>query len=188
LPAVIPIGDVIPSRTRPWITLLLMGACPVALLDLPWYAAVTLVMIWIHGRTLEDRLGHGRFLLFVAICGAAGHAAQLALPPWGSPVATAGGAAVAGLLGAYFALFPYSRVLLLVPLYPVYFDAVEAPTIILAPFWVLMALLTGISAIPLAAGGVTGAAAVWLFRRPERQRVEWWSEPAAEDRGRKPEA
>ena len=52
-----------------------------------------MLFLWIFGDNVEDRLGHGRFLLFYLICGVAAACAQVALDPdvarsrWWAPAA-----------------------------------------------------------------------------------------------------
>ena len=89
-------------------------------------------------------------------------------------------------MGAYFVLYPHSRVLTLIWLF-IFVDIVEIPAVFFLGFWFLMQLFSGAGSIAQTAGsqgGVAfwahvagflfGVAAVFVFRRPERQRVEWW--------------
>jgi membrane associated rhomboid family serine protease len=92
-------------------------------------------------------------------------------------------AAVGGVVGGYVALFPRSRILLLVPATdgP---DAMEVPALLVPGFWLLAQAiwslespLTAASGAGIAAhvgGAAAGAVAVWIFRQPARARVEWW--------------
>ena len=104
------------------------------------------------------------------------------------PIVGAAGAA-GGVVGAYFALFPTSRILFLLPL-PVSrsFDALEAPAILLVGVWLLLhaigadAELTRTFAVglpPLAAqiaGAAVGGLAVFALRKPLR--MDWSREDA----------
>ena len=90
-------------------------------------------------------------------------------------------------MGAYFVLFPRSRVLILVPI-PFFLQVVEAPAVAFLALWFLMQLFGGLGTLSGFAGGpggglafwahvasfVAGAIAVLALRRPERQRIEWW--------------
>jgi rhomboid family protein len=217
----IPIRDVIPSRTTPWITIALVAASLVTFLatafrpapdldlvfaayglvpaEFSWRAVFTaaflhtgwlhlgsnLVVLWVFGATLEDRMGHPRFLAFYALavaCAAIVH--SWAAPQLATPIVGASGA-VAGVMGAYFVLFPTSRVLVLVSLV-VWTDAIEVPAIFFLGMWFVSQVASGLghTATP-AIGGlafwsqvggfVAGIAAVWVFRRRERIDVAWWS-------------
>jgi len=141
-----------------------------------------MLYLWIFGDNVEDRLGHARFLLFYFACGAAAAAGQtLSNPASLVPMIGASGA-IAGVMGAYFLLFPHSRVLTFVWLI-LYFDVLEIPAIFFLGFWFFMQLLSGVGSIGLHGGGTAfwahasgfaaGAMLVVLLRRPERQRIEW---------------
>jgi membrane associated rhomboid family serine protease len=70
-----------------------------------------MVYLWIFGDNVEDRLGHGRYLVFYVVCGVSASLAQAYLHP-DSLVATVGASgAISGVLGAYLVLFPYARAL-----------------------------------------------------------------------------
>lgn len=142
-----------------------------------------MLYLWIFGDNIEDRLGHGRFLLFYVGCGAAAAIGQtLSNPTSLVPMIGASGA-IAGVMGAYFVLFPHSRVLTFVWVI-LYFDVIEIPAIFFLGFWFFMQLLSGVGSAGLglqggtafwahAAGFAAGAGLVLLLRRPERQGIEW---------------
>ena len=71
--------------------------------------------LWIFGDNVEDYLGHSLYLVLYLVCGVA--AALLhTLFNIGSTVPTVGASgAIAGVMGAYFVLYPRARVLTLVP-------------------------------------------------------------------------
>jgi membrane associated rhomboid family serine protease len=141
-----------------------------------------MLYLWIFGDNVEDRLGHGRFLVFYLACGAAAGIGQtISTPNSLVPMIGASGA-IAGVMGAYFLLFPHSRVLTFVWLI-VYFDVIEIPAIFFLGFWFFMQLLSGVGSIGVAGGGTAfwahaagfaaGGGLAALLRRPERQRIEW---------------
>jgi membrane associated rhomboid family serine protease len=145
-----------------------------------------LLALWIFGENVEDRMGHARFAVFYLLCGTAGNLAGC----WAAPAIAAPmvgpGAAVAGLIAAYFTLFPHSRVLMLLP-FIVVFDVVEMPAPILAAFWFVIQIAGDVGRMVVSRGDdvfvltthltgcLTGLLAVWVFRRPERLTVDWWS-------------
>src|SRR5205823_10620979 len=70
--------------------------------------------LWIFGDNIEDILGHGKYLLFYLLCGAAAGMTQyLANPDSRIPMVGASGA-IAGVMGAYMVKFPHSRIVSLV--------------------------------------------------------------------------
>ena len=88
-------------------------------------------------------------------------------------------------MGAYFVLYPHSRVLTAVFLV-FFFDLVEIPAIFFLGVWFLMELFSGVGSI--GAGGAGGSVAFWahvagfvtglafgLFRRwRDRGRARYW--------------
>ena len=73
-------------------------------------------VLWIFGDNIEDHLGHFPYLVFYLVCGVAAAVAHILLNV-GSNVPTVGASgAIAGIMGAYFVLYPKARVLTIVPL------------------------------------------------------------------------
>jgi membrane associated rhomboid family serine protease len=215
----IPLRDIVPSRTTPIVTISLIvanvlvflyeltlgravndftlyfGLVPAAF---SWVAVFTsmflhgglfhvagnMLYLWIFGDNVEDRMGHGRFLVFYLLCGTAAALAQtITAPDSVVPMVGASGA-IAGVMGAYFVLYPKSRIVTLVPLF-FFFQIIEVPAIFFLGIWFVMQFLSGVGSLGNAAtGGVAfwahvagflaGLSGVIVFRRPERQRVEWW--------------
>src|SRR6185295_2276283 len=71
--------------------------------------------LWIFGDNIEDHLGHFKYIVFYVLCGLAAALGQVAIEP-NSMLPTIGASgAIAGVMGAYFVLYPQSRVLTLIP-------------------------------------------------------------------------
>ena len=133
--------------------------------------------LWIFGDNVEDRLGHGRFIVFYLLCGIAAALGQVAMDP-SSTIPTVGASgAIAGVMGAYFVLYPRSRVLTLVPII-FYVQIVELPAIFLLGFWFLLQLFSvgavsatsnsgGVAFAAHVAGFVVGVIGVFVFRKPQ---------------------
>jgi len=185
---VIPISDVIPSRTTPFVTVTLIivnWAIFIYQLALPqaqlqqfigtyalipaWFAWPALftsqflhagwlhvisnmLYLWIFGDNVEDRLGHGRFLIFYLFAGAAAAVLQTLFNPFSSVPMVGASGAIAGVMGAYFVLYPRSRVLTLIFIF-----LVEVPAIFFLAIWFLNQLLSGVGSVGVsnAAGGGT---------------------------------
>src|SRR5262245_58190239 len=216
----LPLRDVIPSRTTPYITVTIIGLNAVAWLFelsmpsdvlqlfLTLYGVVpasfrpmTLITsmflhgswmhvignmwyLWIFGDNIEDQLGHGRFIIFYLLCGIVAALGQIAIDP-GSTLPTIGASgAIAGVMGAYFVLYPRSRVLTLVPLI-IWWEVMELPAIFLLGFWFLLQLFSagsiavtasshgtgGVAFMAHVAGFVAGIFGVFLLR--QRQVNRW---------------
>src|SRR6266478_9619546 len=199
----IPLRDVIPSRTTPYVTITIIVLNAMAWLfelSLPqddlnqfltefgvvpgafaWPTLVTSMFLhgswshvignmwylWIFGDNVEDRVGHGRFIVFYLLCGAAAALGQVAVDPESMLPTIGASGAIAGVIGAYFVLYPHSRVLTLIPW--IFIQVVEMPAIVLLGFWFVMQLFSaGTIAMTSTSqgGGVAfGMGGVFLFRK-----------------------
>lgn len=72
--------------------------------------------LYIFGDNIEDRLGHFRYIVFYLLCGVASGLSHLLLN-LNSNIPTIGASgAIAGIMGAYFILYPKSKILTLIPI------------------------------------------------------------------------
>jgi membrane associated rhomboid family serine protease len=182
----IPLGDVIPVRTRPFVAygvIVVMLAAGGSMLQL----AANVMAVWIFGQTIEDRMAHGRFAAFVMLCASLAAAAQSAADR-SHPLAVAvSHGAAAAVIGAYFAAYPQSRVLLLIPA-GLSLRVIEVQAVVFLALWYMLQVVGALGALvatPVAGvipswahavGVMAGAGLVRPFRRPERERVEWWNQ------------
>lgn len=115
-----------------------------------------MLYLWVFGNNVEDAMGHWRFLAFYLLCGVAaalGHA--LADTSSQIPMIGASGA-LAGVLGAYFLLYPKARVLVWFFWVLIFY----VPAVVVLGFWI------GMQVINLSSGvndGVAWAAHVAGF-------------------------
>ena len=99
-----------------------------------------MLYLWIFGDNVEDRFGHGLFLVFYLLCGIAATFAQLAIS-LGSSVANVGASgAIAGVLGAYLVLFPGRQVNVLLGRFVRPMSA-----LMVIGFWILLQIFSQIS-------------------------------------------
>jgi len=97
--------------------------------------------LWIFGDNVEDSLGHFPYLIFYLLSGL-GAAAVHILFNWGSRVPSVGASgAIAGVMGAYFVLFPSARVLTLVPFFFIFFTWL--PAWLILGYWFVLQFLSG---------------------------------------------
>jgi len=102
--------------------------------------------IWIFANKIEDRMGHVKFFVFYLICGLIATFVQWYVDQdLVIPVVGASGA-ISGVLGAYFRLYPFARVVVWFPLFflPIFF---ELPAISFLGFWVIMQLYKATTAL-----------------------------------------
>ena len=111
--------------------------------------------LWIFGCALEDRLGHLRFGVFYVLCGLAASLTHFFFNTESQLPALGASGAIAGVIGAYAALFPTARVTILVPIliFPLFFDV---PALVFAAFWFAIQVLQGTHELflPSLAGGI----------------------------------
>ncbi|WP_425508330.1 rhomboid family intramembrane serine protease [Tahibacter amnicola] len=99
-----------------------------------------LLFLMIFGVAAERVLGSRRFLLLYLLGGAAANlVGALTLSSVNAPIVGSSGA-VSAIVGAYLALFPRSRLGLVLPL-GLFLEFVKVPAPLLIGFWVLLQLL-----------------------------------------------
>ncbi len=109
------------------------------------HIAGNMLFLWIFGNNVEDALGRSRFLVFYLLSGIAAAAAQMGAAAMsgeaGIPMVGASGA-IAGVLAAYLSLFPYARVLTLVPIF-FFIRLFYIPAWFFIGLWFLVQILSG---------------------------------------------
>ena len=114
--------------------------------------------LWIFGDNVEDRMGPGRFLAFYLLCGlAAGGVHWMTNSDSTMPTVGASGA-IAGVLAAYFCLFPRAQIITVIPIlfYPLFYSL---PAILFALVWIATQVFSGFAS--LVAPGAGGGVAWW---------------------------
>jgi len=116
-------------------------------------------MLFIFGDNVEDCMGHGRYLLFFLICGAASIAAQAIAHPQSSIPMIGASGAISGVLGAYFLTYPHARILTLLPIFILIY-LIELPAYFFLGFWFIMQFVQG-SLYSLNSGRIAGGGVAW---------------------------
>ena len=118
-----------------------------------------MLALYIFGDNVEDRIGHGRYLVFYLLCGLIAALTHIAFNS-NSEVPTIGASgAISGVLGAYFLLYPRARVTTLIPIFILPW-CVEIPAVVYLGFWFLLQLFNG--ALSIVSGAQTyGGVAFW---------------------------
>lgn len=143
-----------------------------------------LLSLWIFGDNVEDRMGHGRFLIFYLLTGAVAAYAQVWADPASQIPLVGASGAISGVMGAYLVMFPHSRILVLVFLL-FFIDIIEIPALIYLGVWFLLQIVSGMGTVGNDGGGIAfwahaggfgaGLATVFVFRRREREQPDWWT-------------
>ena len=110
--------------------------------------------LWIFGDNIEDYLGHFLYLIFYLIGGIAAAVLYILLDA-NSNVPTIGASgAIAGVMGAYFVLYPRARVLTWFP--PIFFFYL--PAWVMLGYWFVYQFLSGAAASVAGAQNMGGIA------------------------------
>ena len=118
-------------------------------------------VLWIFGDNIEDHLGHFGYLVFYVVSGLAGSLLHIALNPNSTVPSVGASGAIAGVMGAYFLLYPSARVLTLVPLI-IFFTFVWLPAWIVLGYWFVLQFLSGAAtAIAYSSSTRGGGVAFW---------------------------
>ena len=118
-----------------------------------------MLYLYIFGDNVEDMLGRGRFLAFYLACGVVSFLVQIAFASHSMVPNVGASGAIAGVLGAYFILFPRARVLTLIPLL-LFFPLVEIPAFFFLGIWFLIQFLSGAAALGQSSA-LSGGVAWW---------------------------
>ncbi len=94
-------------------------------------------LLWIFGDNIEDRMGGVRFLAFYLLCGVIAGLTHIYANPLSIIPAIGASGGIAGIMGAYFFLFPYARVVIWVLFLPIF---IEVPAIAFLGIWVIIQL------------------------------------------------
>jgi membrane associated rhomboid family serine protease len=144
-----------------------------------------MLYLWIFGDNVEDRLGHAGYLVFYLFCGAVAALGQVMMNPNSAIPMIGASGAIAGVMGAYFVLYPRSRILTAV-FVVIFMDLIEIPAIFFLGIWFMMQLFSGVGSIGTHAadGGVAfwahvggflaGLAIGLLWRVREASRRAYW--------------
>jgi membrane associated rhomboid family serine protease len=118
-----------------------------------------MLYLWIFGDNVEDRMGHLRYLVFYLLCGWIATYAHIWSDPLSKLPSIGASGAIAGVLGAYIALYPQARVVTLLPL-GIFWPLVQLPAVFFLGFWFLQQFFLG--ALSLAGPTAqTGGTAWW---------------------------
>jgi membrane associated rhomboid family serine protease len=141
---------------------------PLGAIVIPFFTSMFLHAGWMHvlgnmwflyifGDNIEDYLGHFTYLLFYLLCGLFAMATQVAIYPHSNLPTVGASGAIAGVLGAYFILYPRARVLTWFFVFIVYI-----PAWIMLGYWFVLQFLAGAVTLSVAQKGRdVGGVAVW---------------------------
>ncbi len=112
--------------------------------------------LYIFGDNIEDYLGHFRYLVFYILTGLAASALHILMNAHSTVPSVGASGAIAGVMGAYFILYPSARVLTWV----FFIVFIWLPAWIVLGFWFLGQFLSG-AATSITYASQTGGIAFW---------------------------
>ena len=116
-----------------------------------------MLYLWIFGDNVEDRLGHGLYIIFYILCGIAATLAQFLFTTQSSVPNVGASGAIAGVLGAYMLMFPRGRVNVLVGRGIVAMSAVAV-----IGFWILIQVFSSIGEITASSQTGSGGGVAYM--------------------------
>ncbi|TYP56139.1 rhomboid family intramembrane serine protease [Thermosediminibacter litoriperuensis] len=135
----------------PFITSIFLHGSTLHLISNMW-------ILWLFGDNVEDRMGHIRFLIFYLLSGVIAGVFHIVFNPLSRvPVVGASGA-IAGVMGAYFVLFPSARIITLVPTFFLVPIFLQIPAVVYLFLWFLAQLYSGTVYSVIGGAAVSGIA------------------------------
>ena len=112
--------------------------------------------LYIFGDNVEDYLGHFNYLVFYLLTGLLAMFAQVVTDPHSHIPTIGASGAIAGVLGAYFVLYPKERVLTWFFIFVLW-----VPAWIILGYWVVLQFLSGAVTSIAYEGRAVGGVAFW---------------------------
>ena len=141
----IPPSGLVPWWATPYTAMFMHGG---------WlHIGFNMLFLWVFGNNVEDLLGRARYLAFYLLCGTFAAFAQVLVDVDSTTPVIGASGAVAGVLGAYFLVWPRARVTTVIVL-GVFFPVVLLPAWVLLVAWFVLQAVQGV----LALGGETDVA------------------------------
>src|SRR5215471_5405810 len=113
--------------------------------------------LYIFGDNVEDYLGHFKYIIFYLLSGLIAMAVQVAIYPTSNVPTVGASGAIAGVLGAYFLLYPRARVLTWFFVFVLYL-----PAWIVLGEWIVIQFFNGAALLSMAqTGRDVGGVAFW---------------------------
>ena len=140
----------LPALVIPFFTSMFLHAGWMHVLGNMWF-------LYIFGDNIEDYLGHFKYLLFYILSGLFAMTTQVAIYPNSNLPTVGASGAIAGVLGAYFILYPRARVLTWFFVFVFYI-----PAWIMLGYWFVLQFFAGAATLSMARPGHdVGGVAVW---------------------------
>ncbi len=105
-----------------------------------------MMFLWAFGKSLEDAMGHGKFLAFYLLCGIAGGLVHSIFHPYSTIPSIGASGAIAGVMGAYLITFPRAYIHTLVVLV-VFVTVADIPAAFVLLYWFAIQVVSGYTSV-----------------------------------------
>ena len=140
---------------------------PLPAIVLPFFTSMFLHGSWMHvignmwflyifGDNVEDYLGHFKYLVFYILTGLIAMSTQVAIDLHSTVPTVGASGAIAGVLGAYFVLYPRARVLTWFFVFVLW-----VPAWVILGYWFVLNFLSGTATALAVQGQNMGGVAFW---------------------------
>ncbi|MFZ3371220.1 MAG: rhomboid family intramembrane serine protease [Candidatus Sulfotelmatobacter sp.] len=140
---------------------------PLPAIVLPFFTSMFLHGSWMHvignmwflyifGDNVEDYLGHFKYLVFYILTGLIAMSTQVAIDLHSTVPTVGASGAIAGVLGAYFVLYPRARVLTWFFVFVLW-----VPAWVILGYWFVLNFLSGTATTLAVPGQSMGGVAFW---------------------------
>jgi membrane associated rhomboid family serine protease len=129
-------------------------------------------------------MGHRRYFIFYLLVGLVASATQISLNPTSKIPLIGASGAIAGVLGAYFVLYPKAKIMAVVPIW-IFLRFIEVPAVLFLGFWFILQAfqswgsllqaaqgtkdIGGVAWMAHAGGFLSGLIFVFLFRKSAKR-------------------
>jgi membrane associated rhomboid family serine protease len=105
-----------------------------------------MLFLWAFGRSLEDAMGHSKFLAFYLISGIVAGIVNVYFNAYSSLPTVGASGAIAGVMGAYLIKFPRARIQTLIFVF-FFITTTDIPAAFLLVYWFVAQLFSGFGSI-----------------------------------------
>lgn len=113
--------------------------------------------LWVFGDNVEDHLGWFLYPFIYLVTGVLGNLFQYFMMPDSTIPMLGASGAIAGVLGAYFILFPYSKIKTAVLVF-LFITIINVPAPFMLGYWFILQLVSGAVSLPFISDGTGGIA------------------------------
>lgn len=139
------------STLTPFVTAIFLHGGFLHIISNMWF-------LWVFGDNIEGYLGFLPYLFLYFVSGIVGNVVQYMLMPTSTIPMLGASGAVAGILGAYFILFPNSKIKTLIPIFG-FFTIADVSSTFMLGYWFVLQIISGAASLPFSSQ--TGGVAFW---------------------------